>query len=524
MGMARIPSSLHIVSWNVASWPTTAANIIKFHGSLTSWLDKHNIDILCLQEVKATRAKMIVPSSGWETFLSPNLVRPGLNGVATLVRKNRYLDFPIVGADPTPFAHVGADSNLCQQGRCILTDHGVFTLINVYVPYDGECGSQIELKLNFLTSLHALILQIKKTKRPVVCVGDFNVARNPRDLHYEFRRINLDDLVENLQTNIELAHGKIGYPLSNQVVGILVFLSQNWSNVKKKLIENRSVQQINGNKYVLKICGISIGQRQFSKSVCENTANPEPVHVGSFVYKSEGVLCVSDLFEVLSKVENFQVSMEAKIAFSDVFANVPRSCVADIWDKLLSECKLVDTYLHVNSAARPIGSERFTCWDQSRNDRYENRGTRIDYILADESVISSVRLAELPKSIPLLSTSSERSTALRAATAEGQWRPVPFSGVREDNFVACTDFEFKFSNPPQTGIIYTHPVFSDHVATSVVIDMSTLPTENINQRTSDHLGSLWANELRKCSVNPQVSLKSMFSSGNSVEKKPRIAM
>lgn len=43
---------IHIVSWNVASWPTTLEMIIQKHGSLESWLQRHDIDILALQEVK----------------------------------------------------------------------------------------------------------------------------------------------------------------------------------------------------------------------------------------------------------------------------------------------------------------------------------------------------------------------------------------------------------------------------------------------------------------------------------------
>ena len=43
---------VHIVSWNVASWPTALEMIIQQHGSLESWLQRHQVDILALQEVK----------------------------------------------------------------------------------------------------------------------------------------------------------------------------------------------------------------------------------------------------------------------------------------------------------------------------------------------------------------------------------------------------------------------------------------------------------------------------------------
>ena len=46
---------LHIISWNVAAWATTLALIRSKHGSLSVFLQRHNCDILCLQEVRASQ-------------------------------------------------------------------------------------------------------------------------------------------------------------------------------------------------------------------------------------------------------------------------------------------------------------------------------------------------------------------------------------------------------------------------------------------------------------------------------------
>jgi hypothetical protein len=32
---------LHVVSWNVAGWARTLAQIVKFHGSLRAWVERH---------------------------------------------------------------------------------------------------------------------------------------------------------------------------------------------------------------------------------------------------------------------------------------------------------------------------------------------------------------------------------------------------------------------------------------------------------------------------------------------------
>ena len=39
-----------LISWNVASWPTTLKLIKQHYGSLGQYLDRHGVDILCLQE------------------------------------------------------------------------------------------------------------------------------------------------------------------------------------------------------------------------------------------------------------------------------------------------------------------------------------------------------------------------------------------------------------------------------------------------------------------------------------------
>ena len=41
-----------LLSWNVASWPTTLALIQQHYGSLAAYLDRHAVNVLCLQETK----------------------------------------------------------------------------------------------------------------------------------------------------------------------------------------------------------------------------------------------------------------------------------------------------------------------------------------------------------------------------------------------------------------------------------------------------------------------------------------
>jgi hypothetical protein len=65
--------------------------------------------------------------------------------------------------------------------------------------------------------------------------------------------------------------------------------------------------------------------------------------------------------------------------------------------------------------------------------------------------------------------------ALRAATAGGRFQPVSFGGGGiEEASQQTLDTQF---GPPHTGMVYTPPSFSDHIAVSALLDDSLLPKD-----------------------------------------------
>jgi hypothetical protein len=163
---------------------------------------------------------------------------------------------------------------------------------------------------------------------------------------------------------------------------------------------------------------------------------------------------------------------------------------------------MVDTFAHCH----PLARDRFTCWDQSTNRRYFNEGSRIDYILIDRSllpylqkggrlagacdvpahvsaILSSRKHHRFPQSqysvyVTQLQVEEEGSAraALRAALGVGTavtglgppcYEPAPFGGGGLVDAPAAV-IETMFCNP-HTGIVYTPPRFSDHVAVSCLL-------------------------------------------------------
>ena len=133
-----------IVSWNVAGWEPTLRYVNSHYGSLEAYLDRHRIDILCVQEVKIgkeklTKAPTVVGAhlSGWESFWSFSTAKRGFNGVTTFVRKGLAC-----AGTATPLG----DEALDGEARALLTDHGSFVLFNVYAHSTGEVAAAPQIR------------------------------------------------------------------------------------------------------------------------------------------------------------------------------------------------------------------------------------------------------------------------------------------------------------------------------------------------------------------------------------------
>jgi exonuclease III len=184
---------MHIVSWNVASWPTALSLIIERHGSLGQFLAKHNIDLLALQEVKMQsqviesglmarpkRDKQTMPVNvdGFESFWAPartatgntgaKTSSTGFNGVATFVRKGWTTH-----AERDPLR----DPQLDAEGRCVLTYHGDFAVFNVYIPYSKMDSSALPFKVRYLRALRSRMQSVRADGYAVMLLGDLNIQR-----------------------------------------------------------------------------------------------------------------------------------------------------------------------------------------------------------------------------------------------------------------------------------------------------------------------------------------------------------
>jgi len=133
-----------------------------------------------------------------------------------------------------------------------------------------------------------------------------------------------------------------------------------------------------------------------------------------------------------------------------------------------------------------------------------NEGGRIDYVVIDKSLMGRVqRGGNLRCGVQDQNVGENyaltETAALRATTANGQYQPASFGGDGLQ-VPSKTALDLQFGEP-HTGMIYTPPLFSDHIAISVLLDDSD----------GGHLSHILCHDASTRKAQPHKSQKSIAS-------------
>lgn len=158
---------MKLISWNV-----NGIRAVLKKGFL-DFVQKHDPDILCLQETKApTGGSFTLELMGYEQFWN-YAKKPGYSGavVFTKVKPLKVMNGITIEKHDT-------------EGRVITVEYNDFYLVNVYVPNSKRDLSRLpyrekEWDVDFLKYLKNL-----EKKKPVIFCGDMNVAHKEIDLTY----------------------------------------------------------------------------------------------------------------------------------------------------------------------------------------------------------------------------------------------------------------------------------------------------------------------------------------------------
>ncbi|MBI3894257.1 MAG: exodeoxyribonuclease III [Candidatus Wallbacteria bacterium] len=157
---------MKVASWNVNSVRTRLERLLAF-------LDRHQPDVVCLQELKVETGKFPyepLRAAGYHAVVNGQKT---YNGVALLSRgepQDRLLGLDDGVEDP--------------QARLVAATFGGVRVISAYVPNGSEVGSEKwEYKLAWYGRLRRYLDSRLDAGQPVALCGDFNVAPEERDVH-----------------------------------------------------------------------------------------------------------------------------------------------------------------------------------------------------------------------------------------------------------------------------------------------------------------------------------------------------
>ncbi len=156
---------MKIISWNVNGLRAV------YKRNFLGWLRKSGADIICLQEIKIQEDKLpidLLKPKGFHAFFN-FAVKRGYSGVAVYTKTK-----------PLSVERKLGFKRFDQEGRMLKLDFPAFSLINLYLPHGGRQKENLKYKLEVYKRISNFLRKIRN--KPLVIIGDFNIAHNEIDL------------------------------------------------------------------------------------------------------------------------------------------------------------------------------------------------------------------------------------------------------------------------------------------------------------------------------------------------------
>jgi len=177
------------------------------------------------------------------------------------------------------------------------------------------------------------------------------------------------------------------------------------------------------------------------------------------------------LSELMSKIVGIEWDVSRMSTISSYVAGLKRTSPPVDWfsNCILKEDGMIDVFRYLF----PNAKGRYTCWNQQTNCRFQNIGTRIDYTIVDEALLDYIDNDGSQKlrcchAQQYETNFTSEEAGFDAAVASGLFQGASFEG---GGIAPATPkaLETQFGEP-HTGIIYTAPQYSDHVAVSLLLN------------------------------------------------------
>lgn len=154
---------MKLVSWNV-----NGIRAVQKKG-FNEYVQKENPDILCLQEVKATKEQAGEIMKGYHSFWN-SAQKKGYSGTAIFSKK-----------EPIDVTYgIGLEEH-DTEGRVITAEFDDYHVLTVYTPNAQRGLTRLDYRLKWDEVFRDFVKNLDK-KKPVIFCGDLNVAHNEIDI------------------------------------------------------------------------------------------------------------------------------------------------------------------------------------------------------------------------------------------------------------------------------------------------------------------------------------------------------
>ena len=158
---------MRIATWNVNGVRAREAQLVE-------WIAREQPDVICLQELKATREQVPASLAGLAEYWCYWHGERAYSGVGLLVRRSCSPAEPV-------FTHPEFD----HETRIVSATVSGVNISSIYVPNGGK---DFGAKIRFLEALVSHAGKFAGSALPVVFCGDLNVAHREMDVHPKERK------------------------------------------------------------------------------------------------------------------------------------------------------------------------------------------------------------------------------------------------------------------------------------------------------------------------------------------------
>lgn len=165
------------------SWNVNGIRAVWNKGEFKKFIEKHQPDVLCLQETKAQQHQSEVDIEGYEEYWN-SAEKKGYSGTAIFTKTKPIAVINGFPEDIIKKHKVTGDTygEPNKEGRVMALEFENYYVVSVYTPNSKGDLSRLQLRhKHWDPAFLAYVKQLEK-KKPVLFCGDLNVAHNEDDL------------------------------------------------------------------------------------------------------------------------------------------------------------------------------------------------------------------------------------------------------------------------------------------------------------------------------------------------------